>query len=53
MAEELKPLYLLTGSDRPKIERGLRRLRDHIDPDGVELLAGLDTSGADAGAASN
>ena len=53
MADELKPLYLLTGSDRPKIERALRRLRDHFDPDGVELLAALDTSGADAVAASN
>lgn len=53
MADELKPLYLLTGSDRPKIERALRRLRDRFDADGVELLAALDTSGADAVAASN
>ena len=53
MAEELKPLYLLCGSDRPKIERALRRLRDRFDADGVELLAAHDTSGADAVAASN
>jgi DNA polymerase III subunit delta len=52
-ADELKPLYLLTGSDRPKIERALRRLRDRFDPDGVELLAAHDTSGDDAVAASN
>jgi DNA polymerase-3 subunit delta len=53
VADELKPLYLLTGSDRPKIERALRRLRDRFDADGVELLAAHDTSGADAVAASN
>ena len=53
MADELKPLYLLTGSDRPKIERALRRLRDRFDADGVELLAAVDTSGADAVASSN
>jgi DNA polymerase III subunit delta len=53
VADELKPLYLLTGSDRPKIERALRRLRDRFDADGVELLAAHDTSGDDAVAASN
>ncbi len=30
---ELKPVYLLTGSDRPKIVRALRRLRDRIGDD--------------------
>jgi DNA polymerase III delta subunit len=53
VADELQPLYLLTGSDRPKIERALRRLRDRFDADGVELLAAHDTSGPDAVAASN
>ena len=38
MAEELKPVYLLTGSDRPKIERALRRLRDRFGAEAVELL---------------
>ena len=52
MADELKPLYLLTGSDRPKIERALRRLRDRCDADGGELLTAVDTSGAVAVAAS-
>ena len=52
-AEQLKPVYLLTGSDRPKIERALRRLRDRFDPDAFELLAGHETSGADAVAACN
>ena len=30
MANELKPVYLITGADRPKIQRALRRLRDRI-----------------------
>jgi len=51
--DELKPLYLLTGSDRPKIERALRRLRDRFDADAVELLAAHETPGADAVAACN
>lgn len=50
---ELKPVYLLTGSDRPKVTRALQRLRDRFDPDAVELLSAHDTSGADAAAACN
>jgi DNA polymerase-3 subunit delta len=53
VADELKPLYLLAGSDRPKIERALRRLRDRFDPDAVVLLAATETPGADAVAACN
>ena len=53
MAEELKSVYLLTGSDRPKIERALRRLRDRYDSESVELLHAADTSGADTVAACN
>ena len=53
MADELKPLYLLTGSDRPKIERALRRLRERSPHDSVELLHAAETSGADAVAACN
>jgi DNA polymerase-3 subunit delta len=44
--QPLKPVYLLTGSDRPKIERALRRLRSRIGEDAVEQL-----DGADAGTA--
>ena len=50
---ELKPLYLLTGTDRPKIARALHRLRDHFDRDALELLSAADTSGAEAVAACN
>jgi DNA polymerase-3 subunit delta len=51
--DQLKPVYLLTGSDRPKIERALRRLRDRFDEQAVELLSATDTPGADAVAACN
>lgn len=50
---ELKPVYLLTGSDRPKVARALQRLRDRFDPDAVEMLSAQDTSGDDAAAACN
>jgi DNA polymerase III subunit delta len=53
VASELKPVYLLTGSDRPKIQRALRRLRDRIGEDAVELLSADAASGEDAVAACN
>ena len=53
MATELKPVYLITGGDRPKIQRALRRLRDRIGEDATELLSAHDASGDDAVAACN
>lgn len=53
MADDLKAVYLLTGSDRPKIERALRRLRDRYPDDSVERLHAAETSGADVVAACN
>jgi DNA polymerase-3 subunit delta len=53
VAEELKAAYLLTGSDRPKIERALRRLRDRFGEDSVERLSAHEASGEDAVAACN
>jgi DNA polymerase-3 subunit delta len=50
---ELKPVYLITGGDRPKIHRALRRLRDRIGDDAVELLSASDATGEDAVAACN
>lgn len=41
-----KPVYLLTGSDRPKIETALARLRVHFAPEAIELCSALDTAGA-------
>ena len=49
----LKPAYLITGSDRPKVARALRRLRDRFDVDAVEILSAHSTTGADAAAACN
>lgn len=53
MADELKPVYLLTGGDRPKIERALARLRGRFDAQSVERLHASEASGADAVAACN
>lgn len=53
VADELKPGYLLTGSDRPKIERALRRLRGRFGEEAVERLSAREASGEDAVAACN
>jgi DNA polymerase III subunit delta len=49
----LKPVYLLTGSDRPKIETALSRLRAHFDDSSVDRLSAVEASGADVVAACN
>jgi DNA polymerase III subunit delta len=53
VADELKPAYLLSGSDRPKIERALRRLRERFGEDAIERLSARETRGDDAVAACN
>jgi DNA polymerase III subunit delta len=53
VANELKPVYLLTGSDRPKVARALHRLRERIGDDSTEHLSALAATGADAVAACN
>lgn len=40
-----KPVYLLTGSDRPKIDTALARLRSHFVSEAVDLVSAVDTSG--------
>jgi DNA polymerase-3 subunit delta len=50
---DLKPVYLLTGSDRPKIETALGRLRGHFEPEAVELVTAQEVSGPDAAALCN
>jgi DNA polymerase III subunit delta len=50
---ELKPVYLLVGSDRPKIARAVRRLRDRLGDDSTEQLNAREAGGADAVAACN
>lgn len=51
--DDLKPVYLLSGSDRPKIVRALRRLRSRFSDESVELLAAPPATGEDAVAACN
>jgi DNA polymerase-3 subunit delta len=50
---DLKPVYLIAGSDGPKVELALRRLRRHFPPDATELLLAAETPGDDAVAACN
>ena len=50
---ELDPVYLISGSDRPKVELSIRRLRGHFDSSAVEGLDAFESSGADAIAACN
>jgi DNA polymerase III subunit delta len=50
---ELKPVYLLTGTDRPKIETALERLRRHFADGGVEAASAHGVSGDEAVALCN
>jgi DNA polymerase III subunit delta len=50
---ELRPIYLLTGGDRPKIRRALERLRSHFGPESIEILSAEDNGGEEAVAAMN
>jgi DNA polymerase-3 subunit delta len=50
---ELAPVYLITGTDRPKVGRALRRLRERIGDDATEILSAQEASGEDAVAACN
>ena len=53
MAHELKAAYLIAGTDRPKIDRAVERLRRRFVPDAVEIHQAADTPGSDAVAACN
>jgi DNA polymerase-3 subunit delta len=53
VADELRPAYLLTGSDRPKITRALARLRARFGHESVEILSAEGSSGEDAVASLN
>src|SRR5918995_4994325 len=48
-----KPVYLLTGSDRPKIDTALARLRRHFAPEATDMRSALETSGESAVALCN
>ena len=51
--QDLKPIYLLTGSDRPKIETALVRLRGRFPAEAAEVVSALDTPGPGAVALCN
>ncbi len=53
MADELKPAYLIAGSDRPKVDRAVWRLRARFEADAVEVHPAGETSGDAAVAACN
>ena len=50
---ELKPVYLISGTDRPKIRVVLERLRNRFDEGAVEVLAASEEAAEDAVAACN
>jgi DNA polymerase-3 subunit delta len=50
---ELAPVYLITGTDRPKVARALRRLRNRVGEEATEVLSAHTASGEDVAAASN
>lgn len=53
MADELKPVYLIGGGDRPKVDRAVARLRTRFAADAVELHHVSETPGDAAVAACN
>jgi DNA polymerase III subunit delta len=53
MADDLKPAYLIAGTDRPKIDRAVERLRGRFGTDATEIHHAGETTGADAVAGCN
>ena len=43
----LKPAYLISGSDRPKVEHAVQRLRSRFVDEAVEIVSALDVPGED------
>lgn len=52
-SDELLPIYFLTGSDRPKIVRAVRRLRSRFPEESVEAMTAPPATGEEAVAACN
>lgn len=52
-AVELKPVYLITGSDRPKVERAVERLRRHFAAESTERVSAVEASGQEVVALCN
>jgi DNA polymerase III subunit delta len=49
----LEPVYLITGSDRPKVETAVARLRRHFPDEAIERVSAQDIAGAEAAALCN
>jgi DNA polymerase-3 subunit delta len=49
----LKPVYLITGSDQPKVELAVARLRARFEPEAVERASAIETPGSEAVALCN
>jgi DNA polymerase-3 subunit delta len=52
-SNELKPVYLLAGSDRPKVERALDRLRGYFESEAIERLWAAEAGGDEVVASCN
>jgi DNA polymerase-3 subunit delta len=50
---ELAAVYLITGTDRPKVTRALRRLRERVGEAATEMLSAQEASGEDVAGACN
>jgi DNA polymerase-3 subunit delta len=50
---ELAAVYLITGTDRPKVTRALRRLRERVGEAATEILSAQEASADDVAAACN
>lgn len=50
---ELAAVYLITGTDRPKVTRALRRLRERVGDAATEILSAQEVVGEDVAAACN
>jgi DNA polymerase-3 subunit delta len=44
---ELKAVYLIVGTDRPKVETAIDRLRRHFEPESLERVSATEASGDD------
>ena len=52
-APALKPVYLITGSDRPKVETAIARLRRHFAAEAIERVVAQEVGGVDVVALCN
>lgn len=50
---DLEAVYLLVGTDRPKIETAVGRLRRHFEPESIERVSATEASGEDVVALCN